>query len=55
MNCGDNIVLPVVNACADAHAVSLIKMYKEVGFDLTRQHAEEVTEEILQIHDSRRR
>jgi hypothetical protein len=30
-------------------------MYKEVGFDLTRQHAEEVTEEILQIHDSRRR
>lgn len=48
--CGDDIVLPVVNACANAHAESLIKMYKESGYAPTREHAEAVAEE---IHDPR--
>lgn len=47
IDCGDNIVLPVVNACANAHAEALIKHYKEHGYDKTCLWADDVTEELL--------
>ena len=44
--CGDNIVLPVINACANAHAEALISQYKQEGYERTREYAEGLAEEI---------
>jgi|GraSoiStandDraft_4_1057263.scaffolds.fasta_scaffold24239_3 hypothetical protein len=50
VQCGDDIVLPVVNACAESHVKVLVHMYKESGYEITRQHAEEITAEIEQLN-----
>jgi hypothetical protein len=46
IQCGDDIVLPVVNACANAHAEALIIQYQREGYKLTRIYAEGIAEEL---------